>query len=138
MCLAQSLLASGLHFSNYLSASCASFARSAFFIYKNESHRNSVLINKNAVDAKFHSKISFISICDSTPRNRDSPLHILQRPRFLFLDKKSHLRQSSLSKPTAVQPCQSLLLKLAPLSLSHSIGDILSYYIHVCKYNLLK
>lgn len=57
----------------------------------------------------------------------DSVLHILQHPRNVSLDKETNLRQSSLSNMTAVQPSHILLMKPAPLSVSHSIGSILTY-----------
>ena len=55
------------------------------------------------------SVIALHALCDST-------LHLLQRPRITFLDKKVHLRRVSLSDTTGVHPCSIILMKSAPLS----------------------
>ena len=62
---------------------------------------------------------------DSTPHCCDSVLHILQYPRNILLDKKMNLRQVPLSDTTVVHLRRILLMKPAPLSVSHSIFQYL-------------
>ena len=90
----------------------------------NDLVKSSFMVTKNSYSHNY----------DSTPQTCDSALHILQCPRNVPLDTETALRRFPLSNTTVVHLDCVLLMKLAPLSLSHSIRGSIHYRSNFVKF----